>query len=173
MIATPEGPKVYPFRRFLARLFDCIVAEFLVLWGFTWWVGLGRGAGLATTVGAGMLMLVAEAAFLLKDVPTPGKWLLGIRVLPSSDSKVGVWQAFDRGFTATTVGAGCYLPIVGWYAAIQSYRCLTETGSTVWDRGKFTVRHEPLRWRRFLIAGVGVMMMFVIIVVTAAMFQRL
>jgi hypothetical protein len=138
-----------------------------------WWLGLGRGFGLATTIGAGVLLLMAETAFLLIEVPTPGKWLFGINILPASDSKVSVWRAFDRCFTATTIGVGCYLPVVGWYAGVQSYRCLTETGSTVWDRGKFRVVHDRLRWVRFLIAGVGVMMMFGIIVVTLAMFQRI
>jgi uncharacterized RDD family membrane protein YckC len=172
MTAAPERTRVYPFRRFLARLFDCFVAELLVLWGLAWWLDLGRGFGLATTIGASVLLLVAETALLLMDVPTPGKWLFGIRILPADDSKVSVWRAFDRGFTATTIGIGCYLPIVGWYAGVQSYRCLTETGSTVWDRGKFRVVHDSLQWRRFMIAGVGVTMMFGIIMVTYLIFHR-
>jgi uncharacterized RDD family membrane protein YckC len=175
MTAAPARPKVYPFRRFFARLFDCLIAELLVFWAMELWLGLGRGSGfgLSGAIAAGVLLLLAEAAFLLMDVPMPGKWLFGIRVLPESDSKLSVWRAFDRGFTATTIGMGCYLPIVGWYAGVQSYWRLMETGTTVWDRGKFSVVHDRLRWWRFLVAGAGVAMMFVIIVLTLAMLQRL
>ncbi len=148
-----------------------MIAELFAFWVIALWLGATRAAGLAFLVGSTILLLVGEAAFILWNVSTPGKWVFGIRILPAAES-VSIWRAFDRGFTAFTIGAGCYLPLVGWYAAIQSYRCLTETGTTVWDRGKFTVLHNPLRWRRFMAAGAAVMTIFVAIVVTLTMFQR-
>jgi hypothetical protein len=172
MIAAPERLELYPFRRLFARLFDTFVAELLVFWGLALWLGLNASLGLAASVGACVLMLLAETVFLILSVPSPGKWLFSIRVHPVGDSKLGVWRAFDRGFTAFTIGAGCYLPFVGWYAAIQSYRNLTETGQTTWDRGKFTVVHGTLRWRNFLVAGVVVVMMWVLLAITLAVFQK-
>jgi hypothetical protein len=172
MIAAPERTEVYPFRRLLARVFDTLLVELLVVWGCILWLGFGRTLGLATSIGVCALMLLMEMVFLLLNVSTPGKWLFSIRVYPIGDSRVGVWRAFDRGFTAFTIGAGCYLPLLGWYAMIQSYRSLTETGATTWDRGKFSIVHGPLRWKRFLIAVGAVIALFALIAVTVAMHEN-
>jgi RDD family len=169
MVAAPPIVKVYPFRRFLARLLDTVIAELLVLWGLILWYGLGRSAGLVALIGGGVFALAADAAFLMLDLSSPGKWLFSIRIHPLGDPKMGFWRALDRGFTAFTIGAGCYLPFVGWYALIQSYRALTETGSTTWDRRKFDVVHGALCWRRFLIAGAAASALLVIMIVTIAM----
>lgn len=161
-VAAPA--RDYPFRRFFARQFDnsvafCGIAFCGALAGACLWWG---GDRLHLSLGKHSLVLwipallgwaILEASLLTLGWSTPGKWLFGLRVRPLEGAKASFWSALNRSTTVLTFGQGGCLPVVGWYAGIQSYRDLTERGATSWDRGSYAVEGRPFGALRILLAA--------------------
>ncbi|MFT3907115.1 MAG: RDD family protein [Steroidobacteraceae bacterium] len=99
---------MWPANRLLSRLFPDFAANaehahvvrfghenFVVVGAGTWWVLpiLIGYFGLATWIGKGR---------------TPGKWLLGIRVMPLASEKLGLWHCVERalGYAASGLELG-------------------------------------------------------------------
>jgi len=158
--SLPEKPKVRPWIRFWARLFDITWTTFL----------LGFAAGyfypeeflqLLSKPGgemlAGLAFLFAwvfiEPILLATLGTTPGKWLFNIRLVPPSSSKPDFSTALARSFDVWWRGLGMGLPLVSLITLLFAFNTLRKHGQTAWDKnGGFTVVHEPLGAGKLLFA---------------------
>ena len=167
-----QGP-VHPFRRLFARQFDNGVAfVVVVICGYAVWgrdimaIAIQRHS-LAAWIPALALWPLAEAALLRLKLNTPGKWLFRIQVQPVNGGPLGFGSVLNRSINALLYGQAFSLPLIGWYAGIQSYIDLTQRGATRWDRGKFSVTGGPFGWSRGLFAVVAGTALLIVGVVVA------
>jgi len=143
------SPTVRPWARFGAFIFDVTVFFFpvVMLWlyfepdlylmAFSY---AGLPLALARTFTA--IPLIALCTSLTGT--TPGKALLGMRVVTFDGGKMSFTQAFQRSIYSFWLGAIGLLEPMGYIMMFFSYRRLAATRSTAWD-AKFqtAVMHTP------------------------------
>jgi uncharacterized RDD family membrane protein YckC len=89
-----------------------------------------------------LVFLVVESVFLASFSATPGKFLLGTRVLTAEGRRLSFGQALRRSAAVWVRGRALGLPLVMFFAQIVAWGVLGAEGSTTWDtRGNFVVRH--------------------------------
>jgi uncharacterized RDD family membrane protein YckC len=149
--ATAPKPNAYLARRFWARWAD------LSAYAALWWLGMylsGRDIGL--TIASSWLLLsmyipwfVLEAWLIQRFGQTPGKWLMGLRVVNEDGTKLtlkfSIWRALR--VLVTGIGFG-WLPLsvlcqtMSWFTARW-------TGKPIWDflgnHKVEAVEHSPFR----------------------------
>lgn len=136
-----------PFRRFWARWFD------LYLFAGVWWIAMwatGRDIG-ATLMNPWILLFqyvpwfVLETFLLHRFGTTPGKWLLGIRVINNDGSLLNLADATRRSARVLFVGIGFGLDIVTMICQIMAYFTTKRLGRPLWDHsGGHRVTAAPL-----------------------------
>ena len=100
-----------------------------------------------------LLFMVLETAFLSAFGGTPGKLLLGTRVLKEGGGRLSLAEAFGRSLSVFVRGQALCLPIAVFFAQIVAWGALTAEGSTTWDaKGNFIVRHGRVGLVRGLVA---------------------
>ena len=117
-------PKLHvPWRRFFARMID------LLLYDLTWMVILtsaglcaagNRGVTLLNDFLALLTMLLLEPLLLHLFGTTPGKWLMGLRVMDESGKTLPLAAAWRRTWRVLWYGYGACIPI---YSIIRTYSC--------------------------------------------------
>lgn len=129
----PQRPVL--IRRFWARWLDLYV--FAAFWWLGMWAG-GRDIHAA---------LVSPWFFLLHYVPwfviesvllhrfgfTPGKWLLGLRVVNDDGSLLTLAQAVRRSIRVFFLGLGLGFPGLTLVCQLMAYYTGTRFGRTLWD----------------------------------------
>lgn len=157
--ATAAGmdARARPWQRFAARMFD------LIFW-FTL-IALAMepfGGGFvnvltqpAWIVGSQLLMVLGEATCLALFGTTPGKALLGLRVVAKggASAPMAFSPALQRALLVYAVGSPTYLPgyitVCAW---IFHHVSLTKHGASWWDRRLGSEVHgSPATWRRSVV----------------------
>ncbi|GLQ95805.1 RDD family protein [Dyella mobilis] len=148
-----------PWRRYFARVLDIFL-----LGTFTWMVftiisaatnqalfaTLFRRGGLMGVPYLSNVVLMAslipvQALLLGTSGTTVGKWIFGVRITRRDGSAIGIRAALGREVGVFCLGMLGGIPLLAFVPICISYRVLTRTGSTSWDRGKDWVvtQREP------------------------------
>ncbi|HEX5776211.1 MAG TPA: RDD family protein [Caulobacteraceae bacterium] len=161
---TAQARRNEAFARFLARSVDSIIALPMSVLAIILITALtGMSDALAewsrTSVVGGLVVNfgLIIAGHMLYDLActrmygrTPGKWLMGLRIVSNESGKPTLKAAAIRTFLVWTVGLGLAIPFVTLVAGIFGLVSLERNGVTFWDR-KAGLKIEkrpvgPLRW---------------------------
>ncbi len=148
---------VRPWTRFWARNLDF---WFFFLFCFTLMLTM-RALGWIDTSMEGfmnaLLMLMPvmhlmEAYCLDRWGTTPGKALVGIRIVDAEGKTLNFGAALRRSLGVFVIGLGCYVPIFQIIAVPYAYYSLVKNRRSFWDvsTGSY-VQHEPFRPRHALL----------------------
>jgi uncharacterized RDD family membrane protein YckC len=148
-----------PWRRYFARVLDIFL-----LGTFTWmmftlisastnqalFAALFRHGGLMGVPYLSNVVLIAslipvQALLIGTSGTTLGKWIFGVRITRRDGSAIGLGAALGREVSVFCLGMLCGVPLLAFIPIFISYRVLTRTGATSWDRGKEWVvtQREP------------------------------
>lgn len=151
----PEKPKL--IRRFWARWLD------IFLYAAVWWLALyaaNRNIGdilLNHWVILTQLVpwLVIEILLIHRFATTPGKWLLGLRLLNADGSRLTLAQSTRRAARVFLLGIGLGWPYVSVFCQILSGITARRLGAPLWDQiGNHRMVYAPLSvWRVALFAA--------------------
>lgn len=140
--ASPESAAhaALALRRFFARAIDTFTLGMfaaVLAWVVLRRVG-GPFAGLEPEVPLLMLLAVVsmvplEALALTMAGTTPGKALLGVRVVASGGARPSFAQAFRRARNVAWRGMGLGIPMIALFTAIFAFARLVNKGHTHWD----------------------------------------
>ncbi len=140
--AREDVPRAYtapgPWRRYLARTLDLSILELLYLAAAVLvfhapvlvslpWLILGEAAALVLT-------LLLEPACLALFGATPGKAVLGIRVLTPEGENLSCAQAFRRTWGALLFGRGLGIPVLSLIFPLFCLRDARRGVKMVWER---------------------------------------
>jgi uncharacterized RDD family membrane protein YckC len=146
-VPPPLPDRLFSLRRFWARWLDLYL--FAGLWWYAMWA-TGRDIGSALS-NVWVIMLfyvpwfVVEAILLHRFGTTPGKWLLGIRVVNNDGSHLNLADATRRSARVLFVGIGFGLDIVTMVCQIMAYFTTKRLGRPIWDHaGGHRVTVAPL-----------------------------
>ena len=152
----------HPWRRYFARCMDVEVCSLLM------------GAVFYDYLNSQTLSLVASFALLLLLEPlllhcfgtTPGKWILGIRVLDGEERRLGFGAAMERTWTVIWEGQAMNIPVISWYFLYKNYS-LCEEGELLpweWD-SEVSYRDEKMwRWLVYFLVDIVLVSAFVVFV---------
>lgn len=97
-----------------------------------------------------LLVLVIEPFFIGVAATTPGKWLMGIRVLRADGRKLGFAGALGRTFMVVTLGVALYVPFVSAIAMLLQFARIRSGQLAAWDEilnsRVVHVQRPPLVW---------------------------
>lgn len=101
-------------------------------------------------------MFLIEAWLISRWSTTPGKWLLGIRVVTFEEKKLGLGTSLTRSIQVYIFGMGLVLTIFTPIMMLLSWWSLRKRGITMWDQRLQTLPlvTPPARMERILIAAV-------------------
>lgn len=172
--ATPEevqGPippaKAEPalIRRFWARWLD------LTFYSGIWWLGMWAvGQNIEAAIINPWIMFfhyvpwfAIESVLLSRFSTTPGKWLMGLRVLNVDGSHLDLNAAIRRSMRVLFTGIGFGWNYLAFFCQILSFVVAKRIGTTLWDHsGGHVVTAEPphlARLMAFIAAFFGAMML--------------
>jgi uncharacterized RDD family membrane protein YckC len=157
----PEKPKL--IRRFWARWLDIFTYVGL------WWLALyftNRNIG-NILVNQWIILtqlvpwLIIEILLIHRFATTPGKWLLGMRVLNADGTKLSLAESTRRAGRVFLIGIGLGWPYVSVFCQALSAFTTHRIGAPLWDHmGKHRVTYKPFSsWK----IGLFVMLFFVAI----------
>ncbi len=100
-----------------------------------------------------LVVALFEPFFITNYGQTPGKWLLGTKVLNSDGGRLTPSQAATRSFEVYSYGYLLGIPFIFFITLLIESSRLEKEGKTSWDRrGGFIVRHEKIGALRVIIA---------------------
>ena len=146
----PVAGSAHPFRRYTARVLDVTILSVLIR--FVLFVLLRLRPvpdGLVNTLivlGFWLLSLPVNAFFLHLWGTTPGKWIMGIRVLDFTGKKLDYADALFREWRVFGEGMGWQLPVYDLIRQYKSFMSYVQTGETDWDEGT-EVRFTEWNWK--------------------------
>lgn len=158
LAADVEPPVWAPCRRLFARCFDLYFCEslwFLILTGcfrvniIAW----TERFGLLDFVVPPALMLLFEPLFLHFFAATPGKWILGLRVIDDGGGKLSFRAALSRTWTALWRGMGLLLPIYDLVRLYKSYRAYEDGETLPWEYDSTLTAQKSRLLRAVCLAG--------------------
>lgn len=157
----PKNPRqTNAISRFLARIFDYSILAliFFLLRIF----GILDSASWDFALPLEFLIWIPiEAFFLYKFLATPGKMLLGIRVIPPQKFTYEI--ALKRSFMVWARGLGLGLYILPFITMFYAYSRYLNTGITSWDRDlNLKVEHRSLNIVRVIICVIFILFVFFI-----------
>jgi uncharacterized RDD family membrane protein YckC len=135
-------------RRFWARWFD------LSLYSGVWWLGMwAAGQDIAATLlNPWVIFLQYVPWFLFEAVLihqfgcTPGKWLLGLRVINTDGSRLDLAAATRRSLQVMCTGIGFGWGLLALFCQALSLFTAKRLGTPLWDyRGGHQVLSSPLK----------------------------
>ncbi|MEO5914121.1 MAG: RDD family protein [Luteolibacter sp.] len=154
-------------RRFWARWLD------LSLYSGVWWLGMwAAGQNIeAATINPWIMFFhyvpwfALEAVLIHQYATTPGKWLLGLRVLNNDSSRLDLGDSTRRSMRVLFTGIGFGFSYLAFFCQLLSLFMVKRTGSTLWDQsGGHRVIASPLHPVRVMACVfayfVAMMMMF-------------
>ena len=143
----PLPVKTYYLRRFWARWFD------LTLYAGIWWIGIwAAGQNIAATLTNGWMIFlqfvpwfVIETLLLHYTSSTPGKWLLGLKVLNADGSRLELGAATRRSLRVLFIGIGFGWNLLAVFCQVLSLVTAKRLGNPLWDHlGGHRVTAGPL-----------------------------
>ncbi|WP_312518897.1 RDD family protein [Massilia sp.] len=171
----PALPAAGAWRRFLARLFD--LSWQLVLLGAALGACLAMFAsgnlGWMQSTAGGFLLgavlmllgLLLDAVLLARFGSTPGKRLLGLRVLTVAGQRLPLRAAVLRNLGVWVSGLGLALPLVNLVTMGRQGWRVAQGRPASYDQDRFQVQAQPLRaWQR---AKFGLALLVLLLVVGA------
>lgn len=145
----PPLPRVtYYVRRFWARWFD------LLLYAGLWWFGIwavGQDiSGILLSAWMMVLLYVPwfgiESFLIHRFGTTPGKWLLGMRVVNADGSLLSLSASIIRALRVMFTGVGFGWGLLAIFCQVLSLFTARRLGSPIWDHaGGHRVEVSPLR----------------------------
>jgi hypothetical protein len=129
---------------------------------------LSSDYGLAWT--AAFAWIPLEAGFVAAFGTTPGKYLVGIRVVTNHGARLTYSQAIGRAMSAWFFGCAMLLPIVFLFTFNAQYNRLKGGKPASWDeRGGYVVTQSPLSvGRKVLVTSIVLLVLALIILGTIA-----
>lgn len=143
---TPKTES-YAIRRFWARWFD------LYLYGGLWWLTIwATNRSIEAALGNLWLMFFLYLPWFVLEIlmihcwaTTPGKWLLGIRVINEDGSHLSLQQSSRRAARVFFLGIGMGWGVIALICQIFSLVAARRTGKPLWDLvGNHRVETKPL-----------------------------
>ena len=150
-VPPPLPDHLFSLRRFWARWFDLYL--YAGIFWFAMWAA-GRDIGLALMNPWIVLFqfvpwFALEAVLLHRYGFTPGKWLLGLRVVNNAGTLMNLAESTRRSARVSFVGIGFGLDIVTIVCQIMAYFSTKRLGRPLWDHAGghriVAAPHEP--WR--------------------------
>ncbi len=141
-------------RRFWARWLD--LSLFAAIWWFTLWA---TGRDIRGTMTNPWVMFphyvpwfILETLLIHHFGTTPGKWLLGLKVVNLDGSLLSLAEATRRSARVLFTGIGFGWDLLALFCQVLSYFTTKRLGNTLWDHvGGHKVLVEPLRPARITI----------------------
>jgi uncharacterized RDD family membrane protein YckC len=177
--AVPPGPDgAHLIRRFWARWFD------LYLFAGVWWLGMwAAGRDIGATLNNPWVILfqfipwfVLEAVLLQRFGMTPGKWLLGIRVVNDNGTLMNLAESTRRAVRVLFLGIGFGWGILALICQIMAVFTTRRIGRPLWDHAGGhhleTTPLNPLRLAGYVI-GLFVALQLQLIVVAPYVMENL
>lgn len=140
-------PKLYLGRRFWARWMD------LTAYSALWWLAMYfSGRDIGSAIGNPWLLLTMylpwfaiEAWMIQHFGRTPGKWLMGLRVVNEDGSKLALKAATWRSLRVMVTGIGFGWSFLSILCQAMSWVTTRRIGKPIWDHiGGHQVTVEPL-----------------------------
>ncbi len=146
--------KIYPFRRYFARMTDEFLYTLLGIFIWTNIFHIRTFEGFAAVIWISLSSLIftwlLEPVFLAKFAATPGKWIFGIRIHDRDGGFLTYEYAKARTRSVIFWGCGLQIPAFRRYCNIKSYIDYTRKGSKAdlpWeDNSTFTFVDDNI-WR--------------------------
>ena len=163
LAADVAPPDPHPWRRWMARVLDGFLVDFLFL--FIWCIPLHHFlqgvSDLGSTVVGVLLMLALEPVLLRFFGTTPGKWLMGISIRNEDGEKPSWRQAWLRTWGVLRWGHGFYIPIYSLYRSWRCYKAEMDGETQEWDQEAETVLcfRDARFWRPWAVAGCYVLLL--------------
>lgn len=173
----PRLPDAGAWRRLLARLFDMwwqiplvifvvTVSLGLAIPSFLPWVTTPRG-GQVVAVVCIPLAFVLDALMLANFGRSPGKALLGLRLVTYKGQHLGLGAAIRRNLLMWIAGLAFTIPLLCLVtAARQGIRVARGRGAS-YDAGRYRVEARPLGWWRRIGVGGALLMLALILAMLA------
>lgn len=114
-----------------------------------------------------VLMFIIEPLMLSLFSFTPGKWLLGIRVLTDSGRRLSFGTAFRRTLHVFREGLGWWILFFNLFLLSQLRHRVIRDEAWPWDNG-ITVSSQSRRWRQIVSLLVGVVFLVAAMFVISA-----
>jgi hypothetical protein len=146
-LRSPQPANPYLIRRFWARWFDLYL--FAGIWWFAMWA-TGRDIG-ATLANPWIILFqyvpwfIIEAILLNRFGTTPGKWLLGIRVVNDDGRSLTLQEASRRSARVLFLGIGFGWGVLALICQLLAFFTARRLGRPLWDHaGGHHLEAEPL-----------------------------
>lgn len=163
-----------PWRRYFARMLDCII------FGLIGWLLIGFAVSLFAPysfvkfvedinplVDVFLTFLIGSiiSGFILGFVGTTiGKAIFGIKIITSSGEPIGAGAGVLRDLKVWLWGCAMGIPVIYLVALISSYYDLRNKEITAWDRGRFNVLYRKSGAGQTILNIFGVVLLFVIFI---------
>ena len=147
-VPPPLAAGAFVIRRFWARWFD------LYLFAGVWWIGLwaaGRDIEAALSNPWALILLyvpwfMLESLLLQRCGTTPGKWLLGLKVVNDDGSLLSLAAAARRSARVLCLGLGFGWGVLTLVLQIMAFFTAKRLGRPLWDHsGGHRVTAAPLK----------------------------
>lgn len=137
------------WQRFLARTLDLLWFGLLALGGgaLAGWIDPGEMIlpRFPVMMAVPLLWVLVDAVFIYRWGATPGKALLGLRVVSEDGKKLTFKISLNRAFDVWFFGCGLEAPMVSWIAKLLAMSRLRQTGRTSWDAARgLNVEQRPV-----------------------------
>lgn len=150
--AREQPPRVSAARRFWARMLDMqfYAALWDVLIGFVWPAAHFSDAGgwqIAAIAMPTACMLLLESALLHWLGTTPGKWILGLRVVSQEGARLTLPQARSRTWGVLWHALRLNVPVIELRGLWKSYREYADGATLAWEYDSDVVQRDAKKWR--------------------------
>jgi len=140
-----------PFRRYLARTVDIAICSLLInlILVFVFKTSLSlTDITMLSLYPVYLLNLATEPLMISKFGTTPGKWLMGIKIVNlSSQEKLTVKQAYIRSLMLTWYGMGAFIPIFSLIREVLCFRICKDGYQLPWDSDIDIKMTDQRGWR--------------------------
>ncbi len=137
------------WQRFLARALDLLWFGLVALGGaaLAGWIDPGEVMlpRFPVMMAVPLLWVLVDAVFIYRWGATPGKALLGLRVVSEGGEKLTFKISLNRAFDVWFFGCGLEMPMVSWVVKLFAMARLRQTGRTSWDAARgLNVEQRPV-----------------------------
>ena len=157
-----------PIRRYVARTIDLNIYSLFIQFIFIIILGVrsnsNLGMNILDTTLTLLLMLFIEPFLLSKFATTPGKALLGLKILNEDGNKLTYREALNRTYNVIVFGYGCFIPIFTLICNFVSYRKCNKNEELVWEEGNIQSANDikPINI-------IGIVLYFIVITTIAVL----
>ena len=137
------------WQRFLARSLDLLWFSLAALGGasLAGWIDPGEVMlpRFPVLMAVPLLWVLVDALFIYRWGTTPGKALLGLRVVTEDGERMTFKTSLNRAFDVWFFGCGLEMQMVSWVVKLFAMARLRQTGRTSWDAARgLNVEQRPV-----------------------------